>query len=139
MFAGGIRPHTYCLPVLKRETHRQALVTAATSGNPKFFLGTDSAPHPKGAKESSCGCAGIYTSHAAIELYAEVFEMAGALDKLEAFSSFYGADFYGLARNSDSVILIKKSWTVPSSIALGTDTLIPLRANETINWQLSDV
>lgn len=139
MFAGGIRPHTYCLPVLKRETHRQALVTAATSGNPKFFLGTDSAPHPKGAKESSCGCAGIYTSHAAIELYAEVFEMAGALDKLEAFSSFYGADFYGLAHNSDSVILIKKSWTVPSSIALGTDTLIPLRANETINWQLSDV
>ena len=138
MFSGGIRPHAYCLPVLKRETHRQALVAAATSGNPKFFLGTDSAPHTRGAKESSCGCAGIYTAHAAIELYAEVFETAGALDKLEAFASFYGADFYGLPRNRDSVTLIKKSWTVPTSIALGKDALIPLRASETIAWGLCD-
>jgi dihydroorotase len=138
MFSGGIRPHAYCLPVLKRETHRQALVAAATSGNPKFFLGTDSAPHARGTKESSCGCAGIYTAHAAIELYAEVFETAGALDKLEAFASFYGADFYGLPRNRDTVTLIKKSWTVPTSIALGKDTLIPLRASETMAWSLVD-
>lgn len=139
MFSGGIRPHAYCLPVLKRETHRQALIAAATSGNPKFFLGTDSAPHPRGAKESSCGCAGIYTAHAAIELYAEVFEKAGALDKLESFASFFGPDFYGLPRNRDSVTLIKKPWKVPPNIALGSDTLIPLCANETINWCLVDL
>lgn len=139
MFSGGIRPHAYCLPVLKRETHRQALIAAATSGNPKFFLGTDSAPHPRGAKESSCGCAGIYTAHAAIELYAEVFEKAGTLDKLESFASFFGADFYGLPRNRDRITLIKKPWKVPPSIALGSDTLIPLCANETINWFLVDL
>ena len=138
MFVGGMRPHAYCLPVLKRETHRLALVTAATSGNPKFFLGTDSAPHARGAKESACGCAGIYTSHAAIELYAEVFEAAGALGKLEAFASFYGADFYGLPRNRDSVTLVKESWTVPPSIALAGDTLVPLRAGETVAWRLAD-
>lgn len=139
MFSGGIRPHAYCLPVLKRETHRQALIAAATSGNPKFFLGTDSAPHARGAKESSCGCAGIYTAHAAIELYAEVFEKAGALDQLESFASFFGADFYGLPRNRDKVTLIKKPWKVPPNIALGSDTLIPLCANETINWCLEDL
>ncbi len=138
MFKGGIRPHAYCLPVLKRETHRQALVTAATSGNPKFFLGTDSAPHARGAKESACGCAGIYTAHAAIELYAEVFEAASALDKLEAFASFYGPDFYGLPRNRDSVTLMKESWTVPPNIPLGADTLVPLRAGEKIAWRLTD-
>lgn len=136
MFAGGIRPHAYCLPILKRETHRQALVAAATSGNPKFFLGTDSAPHPRGAKESSCGCAGIYTAHAAIELYAEVFEKAGALDKLEAFASFFGADFYGLPRNREFVTLMKQPWKVPSSISLGSGTLIPLRASEIMEWRL---
>jgi dihydroorotase len=138
MFAGGIRPHAYCLPVLKREAHRQALVAAATSGNPKFFLGTDSAPHSRRAKESACGCAGIYTAHAALELYAEVFEAAGAIDKLEAFASFHGADFYGLPRNRDSVTLMKESWTVPPKIALGADTLVPLRAGETVAWRLAD-
>lgn len=111
MFQGGIRPHAYCLPVLKRESHRQALVAAATSGNPKFFLGTDSAPHPRHDKESSCGCAGIYSAHAALELYAEVFEQAGALDKLEAFASFHGPDFYGLPRNQEQVTLVKQPWT----------------------------
>ena len=138
MFAGGIRPHAYCLPVLKREAHRRALVAAATSGNPKFFLGTDSAPHPRHAKESACGCAGIYTAHAALELYAEVFEAAGALDRLEAFASFHGPDFYGLPRNRDSVTLMKESWTVPPKIALGADTLVPLRAGETVAWRLAD-
>jgi dihydroorotase len=138
MFRGGIRPHAYCLPVLKREAHRQALVAAATSGNPKFFLGTDSAPHARHAKESACGCAGIYTAHAALELYAEVFEAAGAIDKLEAFASFHGADFYGLPRNRDSVTLVKESWTVPPKIALGVDTLVPLRAGETVAWRLAD-
>ncbi|MEW6254252.1 MAG: dihydroorotase, partial [Planctomycetota bacterium] len=119
MFRGGIRPHLYCLPVLKRELHRQALVAAAVSGNPKFFLGTDSAPHAVGAKESACGCAGIYTAHAAIELYAEVFEDAGALDKLEAFASFHGADFYGLPRHTDTITLVREPWTVPQRLALG--------------------
>ena len=136
MFRGGIRPHLYCLPVLKREQHRQALVAAAISGNPKFFLGTDSAPHAVGAKETSCGCAGIYSAHAAIELYAEAFDDAGALDKLEGFASFYGADFYGLPRNADTITLKRESWEVPASLTLGPDTLVPLRAGETIRWRL---
>ena len=137
IFAGGIRPHHYCLPVLKRETHRQALVDAAISGNPKFFLGTDSAPHARGAKEAACGCAGCYTAHAAIELYAEAFEAAGALERLEAFASFHGADFYGLPRNSGKVTLIKESWPVPASQPFADgDTLVPLRAGETIAWRL---
>ena len=136
MFAGGMRPHHYCLPVLKREEHRLALVAAATSGNPKFFLGTDSAPHAKSAKESACGCAGIYTAHAALELYAEAFEAAGALDKLEAFASFYGADFYGLPRNTQLITLVKQSWTVSAEIAMGNDTLVPLRAGEQVHWRM---
>ncbi|MEO8417373.1 MAG: dihydroorotase [Methylophilaceae bacterium] len=136
IFAGGIRPHHYCLPVLKREAHRQALVAAAISGNPKFFLGTDSAPHPKSAKEAGCGCAGMYTAHAAIELYAEAFEAANALDRLEAFASFYGADFYGLPRNKQTITLLAKAWIVPEEIPLGTESLVPLRAGETIAWRL---
>jgi dihydroorotase len=136
MFAGGIRPHMFCLPVLKREEHRWALIAAATSGNPKFFLGTDSAPHARSAKESACGCAGIYTAHAAIELYAEVFEQAKALDKLEAFASFYGADYYGLPRNTDTITLEKSSWEVPATIPLGDDVLVPLRAGESVSWKL---
>lgn len=138
MLVGGIRPHMYCLPVLKREMHRQALVAAATSGNPKFFLGTDSAPHARNAKETACGCAGMYTSHAGIELYAEVFEAAGAMDKLEAFASLHGPDFYGLPRNKDSITLHKKSWKVPTELALDKQVLVPFRAGETISWQLSD-
>ena len=136
MFTGGIRPHHYCLPVLKRETHRQALVKAATSGSAKFFLGTDSAPHPKSAKEASCGCAGMYTAHAAIELYAEAFEAAGALDKLEGFASHYGADFYGLPRNTGRVTLVKQPWTVPDVMAFAGDELVPLRAGQTIAWKM---
>lgn len=136
MLAGGIRPHYYCLPIIKRETHRQALIQAATSGNPKFFLGTDSAPHAQSAKESACGCAGIYSAHAAIELYAEVFDQAGALDKLEAFASFYGPDFYGLPRNTESITLSKDSWTVPDNINFGEENLIPLRAGETVAWKM---
>lgn len=136
MFVGGIRPHLYCLPVLKREEHRWALVSAATSGNPKFFLGTDSAPHARSAKESACGCAGIYTAHAAIELYAEIFESANALDKLEAFASYYGPDFYRLPRNIGKLTLEKQSWTVPDSLAFGADTLVPLRAGESISWKV---
>ncbi len=136
MFAGGIRPHHYCLPVLKRESHRKALVAAATSGNPKFFLGTDSAPHSRSSKESACGCAGMYTAHAAIELYAEAFEAAGKLDKLEAFASFYGADFYGLPRNTDQITLAKQSWTVPETLKFGGEELVPLRAGQIVNWQL---
>ncbi|MDP2110276.1 MAG: dihydroorotase [Thiobacillus sp.] len=135
MFKGGIRPHMYCLPVLKREQHRQALVAAAISGNPKFFLGTDSAPHAVGAKETACGCAGIYTAHAAIELYAEAFEDAGALDKLEAFASFHGADFYGLPRNTDTITLKRESWDAPARLKLGEESLVPLRAGETIRWR----
>nr|WP_311196224.1 dihydroorotase [Thiothrix winogradskyi] len=137
MFQGGIRPHAYCLPVLKRESHRLALVAAATSGNPKFFLGTDSAPHLRHDKESSCGCAGIYSAHAALELYAEVFEQAGALDKLEAFASFHGPDFYGLPRNQEQVTLVKQPWTVPAALKAGDHALIPLRAGETVGWHLA--
>jgi dihydroorotase len=136
MFKGGIRPHMYCLPVLKREQHRQALVAAATSGNPKFFLGTDSAPHAVGAKETACGCAGIYTAHAAIELYAEAFEDAGALDKLEAFASFHGADFYSLPRNTDTITLTRENWDAPARLKMGEDSLVPLRAGEAIRWRV---
>ena len=136
MFKGGIRPHHYCLPILKREEHRLALVKAAISGSPKFFLGTDSAPHAKSAKENACGCAGMYTAHAAIELYAEVFEAANALDKLEAFASFYGADFYGLPRNTDTITLVKENWQVPESYPYGHDVLVPLRAGQAINWKI---
>ena len=136
MFKGGIRPHMYCLPVLKREQHRQALVAAATSGNPKFFLGTDSAPHAVGAKETACGCAGIYTAHAAIELYAEAFEDAGALDKLEAFASIHGADFYGLPRNTDTITLTRESWDAPARLKMGEESLVPLRAGEAIRWRV---
>jgi dihydroorotase len=136
MFRGGIRPHYYCVPVLKRESHREALIKAATSGNPKFFLGTDSAPHAQTAKESGCGCAGIYTAHASIELYAEVFESAGALDKLEGFASHHGADFYGLPRNSEKISLRKESWLVPQTMTMDGQLLIPLRAGESVGWQL---
>ena len=135
MFKGGLRPHLYCLPVLKREAHRRALIEAATSGNAKFFLGTDSAPHAQGEKESACGCAGIYTAHAAIELYAEAFEDAGALDKLEAFASFYGADFYGLPRNRDTITLRRQKWQVPPTLAMGDEFCVPLRAGEIMRWQ----
>ena len=136
MFKGGIHPHHYCLPILKRETHRLALVAAATSGNPKFFLGTDSAPHAKGSKEAACGCAGMYTAHAAIEFYAEAFEAANALDKLEGFASFYGADFYGLPRNKEEVTLVKEAWTVPASLPYPSGELVPLRARQMVAWKL---
>jgi len=136
MLAGGIRPHFYCLPVLKRERHREALVAAATSGSAKFFLGTDSAPHPQGAKESACGCAGIYSAHAAIEFYAQAFEAAGALDKLEGFASFHGPDFYGLPRNRDTITLEKSPWPVPEQYPLGEQSLIPLAAGETLAWKM---
>lgn len=136
LLAGGIRPHYYCLPVLKRMEHQQALIAAATSGNKKFFLGTDSAPHTKGNKENACGCAGAYTAHTAIELYAEAFERAGALDKLEAFASFFGADFYQLPRNSEHVTLKKQSWQIPDTLDLGGEVLVPLQAGEQISWKL---
>src|SRR5436853_3827159 len=126
LFMGGIRPHHYCLPVLKREEHREALVEAATSGNPKFFLGTDSAPHARDAKETACGCAGIYTAHAALELYATAFEEAGALGKLEAFASEHGARFYGLPVNKDKISLVREEWQVPHELKLGAGTLVPL-------------
>lgn len=137
IFAGGLRPHAYCLPVLKREMHRQALVAAAISGNPKFFLGTDSAPHARHTKEADCGCAGLYTAHSAIELYAEAFEQAGALDRLEAFASFHGADFYGLPRNSTTLTLQREAWTVPHELPFGEATLVPMRAGETMTWRVS--
>ncbi|PTQ86600.1 dihydroorotase [Nitrosomonas ureae] len=137
IFQGGIRPHHFCLPVLKREIHRQALLNAATSGNPKFFLGTDSAPHSQSNKENSCGCAGIYTAHAAIELYATAFEQAGALDKLEAFASFYGADFYQLPRNTSHITLKKEYWTVPEQFEFTNEKLIPLYAGENLIWKMS--
>ena len=137
IFAGGIRPHHYCLPVLKRETHRRALLAAATSGSPKFFLGTDSAPHAKSTKEAACGCAGCYTAHAGIELYAEAFDSVGALDKLEGFASHFGADFYGLPRNAERITLRRAAWNVPAHLDyLDDDPLVPLRAGETIAWTL---
>jgi dihydroorotase len=134
MFAGGLQPHAWCLPVLKRETHRRALVQAATSGNPKFFLGTDSAPHARERKEAACGCAGIYTAHAALELYAQAFEDAGALDRLQGFASHHGADFYDLPHNSGSITLGKADWTVPDSYPLGNTTVIPMSAGQTLHW-----
>lgn len=136
LLVGGIRPHYFCLPVLKRNTHQQALLTAATSGNPKFFLGTDSAPHARHTKENSCGCAGIYSAHAAIELYAEAFEAMDALDKLEGFASFYGADFYGLPRNQTQITLHKQSWQVPETLPFADSEMVPLRAGESVNWQI---
>jgi len=136
MLLGGIKPHFYCLPILKRNIHQQALIEAATSGSKKFFLGTDSAPHEIGKKESACGCAGSYTSHATIELYAEVFEQANALDKLEAFASFNGADFYGLPRNSDTITLEKTDWTVPKTLAFGHSKVVPIKAGEKISWKV---
>lgn len=136
MLVGGIRPHFYCLPILKREIHRVALVQAATSGSPKFFLGTDSAPHAQHTKENACGCAGCYSAHNALELYAEAFEAAGELDKLEAFASFYGADYYGLPRNTDKVTLHKEAWQVPASVGFGEHRLVPLKAGEMMSWKL---
>jgi len=137
MLVGGIKPHFYCLPILKRNIHQEALIKAATSGSNKFFLGTDSAPHPQHAKESSCGCAGSYTAHAAIELYAEVFEQENALDKLEGFASLNGPAFYNLPVNEDKITLTKKEWDVPATMAFGDDVVVPVKANETIQWQVS--
>ncbi len=136
IFTGGIRPHYYCLPVLKREEHRRALVTAASCGDKRFFLGTDSAPHARGAKETACGCAGCYTGLHALELYAEAFERAGALDKLESFASFHGPAFYGLPRNTGSVTLRREPWIVPEQLALGDTHVVPLGGGERINWKL---
>ena len=136
MLVGGIKPHYYCLPILKRNSHQNALLDAAISENPKFFLGTDSAPHTTINKENSCGCAGIYTGHAAIELYAEVFDQLAALDRLESFASHFGADFYGLPRNTDTITLEKQTWTVPDHLPLGNESLTPLRAGEDILWRL---
>lgn len=136
MLVGGIRPHYFCLPILKRNTHQQALIEAATSGNAKFFLGTDSAPHARDKKENACGCAGCYSAHAALELYAEVFEQAGALDKLEAFASFNGPDFYELPRNNDTITLLRQSWESPKQLLLGDQELTPLAAGESLNWQV---
>lgn len=137
LFAGGIRPHLYCLPVLKGERHRAALIQAVASGTARLFLGTDSAPHARRTKESACGCAGIFSAHAALELYAQAFEAAGALDKLEAFAAFHGADFYGLARNRQSVTLLKEPWEVPAHYAFGDDVLVPLYAGERLAWRLA--
>ena len=137
IFTGGIRPHYYCLPVLKREVHRQALVQAATSGSPQFFLGTDSAPHPAHLKEHASGCAGCYTAHAALEMYAEIFDAAGALHRLEGFASFHGPDFYGLPRNTSTVTLKRESWTPPLSFPLGEAELKPLRSGEALPWSMA--
>ncbi|PMH43180.1 dihydroorotase [Vibrio sp. 10N.286.49.B3] len=134
MLVGGIKPHFYCLPILKRNTHQQALISAATSGSKKFFLGTDSAPHGKGKKEAACGCAGSYTAHAALELYAEVFEQEGKLENLEAFASHNGPDFYGQPRNADSVTLTKEAWSVADTMPFGQDIVVPIRAGEAIQW-----
>jgi len=137
LFAGGLRPHLYCLPVLKRERHRQALVAAATSGNPKFFLGTDSAPHARDAKEHACGCAGCYSAPVALPMYAEAFDDAGALDRLEAFASVHGPAFYGLAANTDSITLLRETWRVPETLPFGDQTIVPLRAGEDLRWQIA--
>ena len=139
MFVGGIQPHHYCLPILKREEHRQALLRVATSGNAKFFLGTDSAPHAKHAKEAACGCAGMYTAHTAMELYAEAFDAVAALDKLEGFASFYGADFYGLSRNTGRIQLHRQSWTVPASLPFADDSIVPLRAGQPVAWKMQSL
>ena len=137
IFTGGIRPHYYCLPILKRERDRQALLQAATSGNPRFFLGTDSAPHERSAKETACGCAGMFTAHAAIELYTEAFDAAGRLDQLEGFASHFGADFYGLPRHTDKITLLKEPWNVPDKYAFGSGALIPYRAGEPVAWRMA--
>ena len=136
MLVGGFRPHFYCMPVLKREAHRLAVVRAATGGSPKYFLGTDSAPHALGEKESACGHAGCYSAHGALELYAEAFEREGALERLEAFASFHGADFYGLPRNSATVTLKRETWTVPASYPFGDTSVVPLRAGQTVPWRV---
>ncbi|HVV68665.1 MAG TPA: dihydroorotase [Gammaproteobacteria bacterium] len=136
LLSGGIKPHYYCLPVLKRQRHQLALIAAATSGNPRFFLGTDSAPHAKSTKENACGCAGIYSAHAALEFYAQVFERAGVLDRLQGFASHFAADFYGLSHNSETVTLIKKPWRVPNTLPFGEDVLVPLGAGEMVQWQV---
>lgn len=136
MLVGGIKPHFYCLPILKRNIHQQALQDAVVSGSSKFFLGTDSAPHARGAKESACGCAGCFTAYAAIELYAEIFEDLGVLGNLEAFASFHGPDFYGLPRNSDEITLVKEPWQAPTEMPFGNDVIVPLRAGETLRWKL---
>ena len=137
LLVGGIRPHLFCMPVLKREAHRLSLVRAATGGSPKYFLGTDSAPHARNAKEAACGCAGCYSAHAAIELYAEAFDGANALERLEAFASFHGADFYGMPRNSGKITLRRENWTVPESFAFGEAQLKPLGGGETLGWKLA--
>jgi dihydroorotase len=137
LLAGGVRPHFYCLPVLKRNSHQLALIEAATSGNPKFFLGTDSAPHPKGDKEAACGCAGIYTAPGALELYTEVFDQAKALDRLEGFASLYGPRFYGLPVNAEKISLVRDSWQMEESFQFGSNTVIPVRAGETLHWRLA--
>jgi len=136
LFVGGLRPHYYCLPILKRETHRRALVAAATSGSRKFFLGTDSAPHARDQKEHACGCAGCYSAPLALELYAEAFEDAGALDRLEGFASLHGAAFYGLAPHADTVTLVREPWTVPAAYPFGDGTVVPLRAGERMRWRI---
>ena len=136
MLVGGIRPHLFCLPVLKRNVHQEALLDAATSGSPKFFLGTDSAPHAQHAKEAACGCAGCYTAHAAIELYAEAFEQRQALDKLEPFASHFGPDFYGLPRNTTQITLVREEWNVPANLPFGEQIVVPLRAGEQLHWRL---
>jgi dihydroorotase len=136
MLVGGIKPHFYCLPILKRNTHQQALQDAVVSGSSKFFLGTDSAPHAKGAKENACGCAGCFSAYAAIELYAEIFDDLGVLDKLEGFASHYGPDFYGLPRNSDEITLLRQDWRAPTEMPFGDDIIVPLRAGETLRWKL---
>ena len=138
IFSGGIRPHYYCLPILKRERDRLALLGAATGGNPRFFLGTDSAPHERASKENACGCAGMFTAHAAIELYAEAFEAAGRLDRLEPFAAHFGADFYGLPRHDDTITLVKESWVPPTHYDFGDGTLVPYRGGEPITWRLAD-
>ena len=137
LFQGGVRPHNYCLPVLKREEHRQALLKAATSGDPKFFLGTDSAPHARHTKETDCGCAGVYSAYSAIELYAEAFESVGAIDKLEGFASFFGADFYRLPRNAQKITLTKAAMNIPAELKFGAHSLVPMRAGETVAWSIS--
>jgi dihydroorotase len=137
LLAGGVRPHFYCLPVLKRNSHQLALIEAATSGSSKFFLGTDSAPHPKGEKEAACGCAGIYTAPGALELYAEVFDQADALDRLEGFASLHGPRFYGLPVNTEKISLVRDSWQMEESFQFGRNTVIPVRAGETLHWRLA--
>ncbi len=138
LFVGGLRPHNYCLPVLKRERHRQALIAAVRSGSPKFFLGTDSAPHEKVAKENACGCAGVYSAHSALAHYAQIFAQAGCLERLEPFASFHGADFYGLPRNTDKVSLLREDWSVPASLPFAGGSIIPFQAGEVCQWKIAD-